>query len=245
MEPLSDLKVRQALCETHGAFEARRWFNDLWSECPACAKAERDRSKAEARETQRAEFIANAVRESGLIGRFRQSTLSAFTATTREQRKAVRMCQEFAAAATPNSWSTLALIGQPGTGKTHLGAGMVLDVISREKWAQYTTFRDLIRTLRSTWRRDSDKTEEEVINSFAGGALLVIDEIGVGFGTEAEAAQLFDVIDRRYQWGNPVVLISNLAIPEMRLALGDRLYDRIRESGQVVPCTWPSHRGTP
>jgi acyl-CoA synthetase (AMP-forming)/AMP-acid ligase II len=102
----------------------------------------------------------------------------------------------------------------------------------------------LIRTLRATWRRDSDSTEDEVINEFAYVPLLVIDEIGVGFGTEAEAAQLFDVIDRRYQARNPLVLISNLSVPDLREALGDRLFDRIREASQVVPFNWPSHRGT-
>lgn len=245
MEASSDVKVRVAHCETHGDFDSHQWQKHRWSVCPGCAELDREREELQRREAERAEFVWNATRESGLIGRSRDATFARFKATTREQRKAVTTCQEFTAAVAPGTWSTLTLIGQPGTGKTHLGAAMVLETIERGKRARYTTFRDLIRTLRATWRRDSDSTEDEVINGFAYVPLLVIDEIGVGFGTEAEAAQLFDVIDRRYQLSNPLVLISNLAVPDLREALGDRLFDRIREASQVVPCNWPSHRGTP
>lgn len=243
MEASSDVKVRAAHCETHGAYEAHLWIQNRWSACPECVRADQELRDAEGKAARHAEFVWNATRESGLIGRSRDSTFARFKATTREQRKAVTTCQEFTAAAAPGTWSTLTLIGQPGTGKTHLGAAMVLETIERGKRARYTTFRDLIRTLRATWRRDADSTEDEVINGFAYVPLLVIDEIGVGFGTEAEAAQLFDVIDRRYQLSNPLVLISNLAVPDLREALGDRLFDRIREASQVVPCNWLSHRG--
>lgn len=243
MEASSDVKVRAAHCETHGTYEEHRWQKNRWSTCPGCAKLGREREEAQRLEDERADFIRSATLECGLIGRFSDATFRSFNATNRDQRKAVTACQEYTAGVAPGIWSTLTLIGQPGTGKTHLGAAMVLETIERRKRAKYTTFRDLIRTLRATWRRDSDSTEDEVINEFAYVPLLVIDEIGVGFGTEAEAAQLFDVIDRRYQASNPLVLISNLSVPDLREALGDRLFDRIREASQVVPCNWPSHRG--
>jgi DNA replication protein DnaC len=243
MDTSSDAKARKAHCDKHGDYHAHRWLKDRWSACPTCAKEDHEVREAETKTAQLADFIWKAMSESGLRGRFREARFTAFTATTREQRKVVATCQDFTAAAKGGQWSTLTLIGQPGTGKTHLAAAMVLETIERGNWARYTTFRDLIRALRATWRRDADKTEDDVINHFAGVPLLVIDEIGVSYGTEAEAAQLFDVIDRRYQLGNPLVLISNLSLPDLRTALGDRLYDRIREASQVVPCTWPSHRG--
>lgn len=82
-----------------------------------------------------------------------------------------------------------------------------------------------------------------MISDLASVPLLVVDEIGVGMGSEAELVQLFDVIDRRYQLANPLVLVSNLPVPDLRAALGDRLHDRVRENSTVVPCNWASHRG--
>jgi DNA replication protein DnaC len=74
---------------------------------------------------------------------------------------------------------------------------------------------------------------------------MVLDEVGVSHGTDNELAQLFDVIDKRYALRRPVVLVSNLTVKEIRTALGDRLYDRMREGAKVIKFTWPSHRGTP
>lgn len=238
----SDTRVREARCDQHGAFESHHLFSDRWSECPACIEKERERQALEAKSARHAEFVATATSNSGLLGRFRSTTFANFNATTKPQRHALTTCRDFAAEAQRGTWATLMLIGPPGTGKTHLGAAMVLDVIQRGRGARYTTFRDLIRSLRATWRRDAEQTEEDVIADLASFPLLVIDEIGVSMGSEAELTQLFDVIDRRYQLGNPLVLVSNLTVPELRAALGDRLADRVREHSTVVPCNWSSHR---
>lgn len=57
--------------------------------------------------------------------------------------------------------------------------------------------------------------------------LLVLDEIGVQKGSDAERRILFSVMDRRLTNKKPTILLTNLP-PEALLALlGDRLMDRV------------------
>ena len=73
--------------------------------------------------------------------------------------------------------------------------------------------------------------------------MLVLDEIGVGHGSNAEHVQLFEVLDLRYKLERPTVLLSNLTTTALKAALGDRVYDRLREGATVKACDWKSYRG--
>lgn len=243
MAPSSELKTREAQCDKHGAYESARLFADRWMGCPKCAKEEREKEDQIRRESEHREFVWQATQRSGLIGRFAEARLDSFIPSTTDQQKAMATARQFAAEVNPGKWVCLILIGPPGTGKTHLAAGICHAVIERGESARYATLRDLIREIRATWHRGAHQTETDVIEDFASFGLLVVDEVGVGAGTEAELAHFFDVIDRRYQLCRPVVLVSNLGVPGLRQTLGERLYDRLREGSRVLPCSWGSYRG--
>jgi len=247
-------------CQMHGDYTARRLYRDYWTKCPTCAeeqhereRAEAQRAKAEAKKAEAEERMSRRLVHSGLVGRFCNATFDGFTPASDEQRKALTTCREFAESLTHGALGGLWLIGPPGTGKTHLGSAMVNHLIrQRDMWAAIHSTREIVRMLRKTWGEkrvsssvwDSLTTEDEVID-FLGSSLslLVLDEVGVGFGSDAERVQLFDVLDLRYRNALPTVLLSNLTAPELKPALGDRLYDRLREGAKLVACNWPSHRG--
>ena len=74
--------------------------------------------------------------------------------------------------------------------------------------------------------------------------LLILDEVGMQFGSDAERLLLFDVLNGRYEELKPTVLIGNLAVDALPDYLDIRLLDRLRENGGVVvPFTWSSERG--
>lgn len=158
--------------------------------------------------------------------------------------------------------TSLWLIGPPGTGKSHLGAAMVNHLIATLMVeARMHSAREIVRLLRSTWNKENPPrsaafetesgdyvepqpiSEEQMINDLGSAPLLVLDEVGVNFGSDAEHVQLFDVLDLRYRLQLPTVLLSNLKPAELKAALGDRVFDRLREGATVKACTWPSHRG--
>ena len=85
------------------------------------------------------------------------------------------------------------------------------------------------------------KTESQVLSILFSVPLLVIDEIGVQYGTDSEQNILFDVMDRRYRDMMPTILLANLKLkrekPEdpagLREVLGERIYDRLTETGRA------------
>ena len=109
--------------------------------------------------------------------------------------------------------------------------------------APYTSAIDAVRMIRNTWRRDSERTETQVLDMLAGVDLLVLDEVGVQYGTEAEQVNLFDIIDKRYRALMPTILLTNQGKAGLKSFLGDRSFDRLREGGQWVVFDWESYRG--
>ena len=229
-------------CPEHGPQEVNVYF--ARASCPDCAAEQRERARVDEQEARRADRVRCMQVDAGLRGRFMDSTFGSYLCTTDEQRAAVSQCRALVQTLQDSDGAGLFLIGPPGTGKTHLGAAMCHAAIAQLGMeARLAGGREVVRMLRSTWRRDSERTETDVINELGHVGLMVLDEVGVGSGTDYELAQLFDVLDVRYQMRRPTVVLSNLPVPQLREQLGDRLFDRLREGAKFVVCDWPSYRG--
>jgi DNA replication protein DnaC len=168
--------------------------------------------------------------------RFSDRTLNNYRPQTKEQREVLRVVRKyldnfedrFAAG------SGLVLCGRPGTGKTHLACAIVQAVCETGRIAQYTTAIKALRDIKSTWRRDADESEEEALLRYIEPDLLVIDELGVQFGTDAERMLLFSIVNGRYENMEPTILVSNLTVAELSDCIGERVIDRMREGGGAV-----------
>lgn len=244
------LGVRIATCEKHGEYESTgsRFLGarEIWTGCPACEE-ERKVEERQAEERRRAELqlarIESMMNRAAIPARFIGRTFDNFNAGTDAQQQALKVAREFAA-----NFDTklarghgLVFSGLPGTGKSHLAAA-ILQSIMPKHCGLYVTAMGLIRMIRATWRRDSERTEDEVLAMLARVPLLVIDEIGVQYGTEGEQTVLFEVLDRRYCDVRPTVLLTNQPKQGFREYVGDRSYDRLTETARWVTFDWESYR---
>ena len=256
MKAIADLglhappKTQIAVCEKHGEYESRCFLSNVWTKCPACS-AEAVAKEREAEEAKvRAERMAawqRKIGDAGIPERFRDRRLETYVARTEGQRRALAFARSYADgfdAALKTGRSAL-FIGKPGTGKTHLAVGIGLQIMERDsRSVLFMTVMRAVRRLKDTWGRNSTQSESEAIASLVFPDLLILDEVGVQFGSDAERLILFDVLNERYEKRRPTLLLSNFTRDEVQAFLGERIFDRLREDGgEFIPFDWESHRG--
>jgi DNA replication protein DnaC len=234
---------REAVCPEHGPYMSRNIFGKVWSRCHFCEDDRRAQERRRADEDAERRHLA-MLDGARIPQRFRGRSFDNFVATTDAQRHALTVARDFAEGFSEHArkGSGLILAGSPGTGKSHLAAAILQSIMSPN--VRYATCMDLIRAVRDTWRRDSDRTETQLLAYLEGLELLVIDEVGMQYGTDGEQTILFDVLDRRYREVKPIVLLTNQDKAGFKSFVGERTFDRLSETARWVPFDWESYRPT-
>jgi len=128
----------------------------------------------------------------------------------------------------------IVIYGDVGTGKTYAGCAIALALLARGVSIYYDTIYRMLQTIRATWSSNSEITTEQVIQRYAGTDLLILDEIGVQYGTANEQMLIFDIINRRSTECRPIIAISNLNPNEFKKFMGERAYDRLFGYGALT-----------
>lgn len=246
----TDIGRRQDNCAKHGVFLATgvrlQRGREIWTRCDGC-RADAERAEQRAKAEQVAKRL-QAERESQLDAaaippRFIGKTLETFNATTEAQRHAATVARDYIEnfAGNLKRGDGLILSGMPGTGKSHIAAAILQGILPKHV-GFYVTCMGAIRAVRETWRKDSERSEREVLNILGEVPLLVMDEIGVQYGTDGEQTVIFDILDRRYRDMMPTILLTNQDKAGLKQFIGDRAFDRLTETCRWVAFDWPSYR---
>lgn len=240
-----------AMCEEHGPYEAttHQVLNHTFrSPCPGCKAAQVAKSQAEDVKRQRVD-LAYKLGDSLIPKRFKDKTFDSYAVSCDGQQKAKARCERYAAEFDANlaAGRCLILVGNPGTGKTHLGVSIAQAVMANSTHtAAYRTLGGILQAIRATFDGSSGQTEGSILDALIRPALLVLDEVGASkeAPSDFELSRLFSIINGRYERMLPTIVISNLGAKELPAATGERSADRLREGGGIVlPFDWASHRG--
>lgn len=250
----TEISVVTAYCDKHGEFEQRQRRGAIGSmtsktECPECLKEKISdlREKQERiNELEHAAKIKRLMNNLLLPDRFAHATLDNYQAVNEDANRCLKLCKAYA-----SKWPDrlkqgggLVMCGKPGTGKNHLALAIAKHVINQhQSAAMFTTALRIARMFKSTWSKNSEYTESEVIKTYTDPDLLIIDEVGVQFGSDSEKLILFEIINTRYEKMRPTILISNLPKEELSAFIGERVIDRMNDGGGcTLAFTWDSYR---
>lgn len=249
------LETKQVDCDKHGPYESHLMGMGssrpaAWMPCEKCLDEKKAAEQAVEQQKMREQHVKDSFeRKLGracIPPRFTAKTFDDYQADTKEQQRALRMCKDYADNFEQyrKTGTSILLLGDVGTGKTHLAASIANQVVRETKYSSvYTTASGIVRHVKSTFDKESEMTEGQVYAVYSTMDLLVIDEVGVQNATEFELTVMFEVINSRYEEMMPTMVISNRGIADLPKYLGDRVVDRLREGGgKMVPFDWASQR---
>lgn len=237
-----------ATCEKHGEFDQEVYASGRKRICPECIREERateDAKKLDERKIKHKNMIEARIGKAGIPVRYQGKTISTYQVAGDSQQDIVGKVKNYALEFNAkHSGRNMAFLGNAGTGKTHLACSIASHIIKNLNGsARFTTVSELARIVRESKSFDSEVNESQVISDFLSYDLLIVDEVGVQSGSDAESRALFDVFNTRYENMRPTIFISNLEFSAFKGALGERIIDRLREGGgEILMFNWGTHR---
>lgn len=119
----------------------------------------------------------------------------------------------------------LMLWGGVGTGKTYLAAAIANELLDQGKRVLMRDFSEISNI--------SIFDADEYVSSLSSYDLVILDDLGAERKSEFALQNVFNVVNRRWESGKPMIVTTNLSIKEMK-ALStknelqyQRIYDRL------------------
>lgn len=245
------LSKSAAQCPEHGDYiSVVSKHSDKPSGCPVCAEELQRKQEAEEAAEWNAKNekrkIERLLGSSLIPTRFQGKTFASYRAEGPKQKAALALCTDYAHNFRDHyeAGRCLLLLGNVGTGKTHLAAAIAEYLITEKSAAAvYRTVYSLMQYIKGSFDKHSEYTEAKAYANLISPHLLIIDEIGATKTTEFEQAALFNIINGRYEEQLPTIVISNLMPGELAGSIGERSVDRLREAGGLCQVfDWKSAR---
>ena len=204
-------------------------------------------------EEQRKKRVEEQMANSGMKARFLSRTFANFQTNTPERKRAHRTAKEYADNFTAHSANGdgLYIEGTFGTGKTHLAAAIAIQLMEQGHQVIFKTADDLLRDIKATFD-ESGRKEQEALDRLKKCELLVIDDIGKEQATDWSTAQLYAIINDRYECQKPLIITTNfnetdLIAVESPKGIGSHrimaILSRLHETCRLMTMTWQDWRG--
>lgn len=155
------------------------------------------------------------------------------------QQAAMKYVQDFSNSP-PEQRYNLLFMGPTGTGKTFLSTAIARNLKHRGALVGFMTVGSLMTKIKATYSKGAAQTEKGILDDISKMECLVLDDLGIGAGSEWSEDMLFEVIERRK--GKPTIYSTNNSEEELPKAIGARQFSRINYNTKFIELVGEDYR---
>lgn len=199
--------------------EKKDWWIDEKELQEFIRKSIKENEEAAKRELakERQEKIQKILSNSGLGKRFYKRKFENFTINDSNKKayeEAKRFVQEF-----PREQG-LMFVGSVGTGKTHLAASIVNELVNNMHSVVFGNSADIIARMRKSF--SGGDSDIDIIEKITSSDLVVIDDLGKEKESEYTSTIIYQIINRLYEDEKPIIITTNCTSEMLLERLGDK-----------------------
>jgi len=137
----------------------------------------------------------------------------------------------------------IVLIGNPGTGKTHLSIAIGIRALMKGFKIYFTSVSEMLQNLNAS---RADNSYYQKVSFYLAPDLLILDELGFKKLPSYSADDFFEVISKRYEKGS-LIITTNKAFEQWQDIFADNILasaiiDRIVHYSTIIKINGPSYR---
>lgn len=127
----------------------------------------------------------------------------------------------------PLARGNLLLLGDTGTGKTHISTSIAREIISRGYSVLYDSTENIISDFEADKFKSGYGPHEPKSDKYMECDLLIIDDLGTEFPSQFSTVALLNLINTRQNKGLATIISTNLSAEDLATRYDGRIYSRI------------------
>jgi len=127
------------------------------------------------------------------------------------------------------------LYGATGSGKTHILAAILRELIVQGHRALFYNVPNLFKDIRATYDGNEERDEEDLLNEIVEVEILALDDLGAEKTSDWTLDRLYLAVNQRYEAARATLVTTNHDWPDdLAKAVGPRIVSRLAEMCRVI-----------